>query len=112
MGLRYRDLPVKHVRGTQLHNWKQEILRTLLCWAGCRRALDYYNKAARNSPNNWALQQELAQLLLRLKHYEGAEKVRKGQLRSKVGRAGGEAAEKPAVEGTPHLPAEQPWLVG
>ena len=44
-------------------------------WAACRRALDYYNKAARNSPNNWALQQELAQLLLRLKNYEGAEKV-------------------------------------
>ena len=50
-------------------------MRSPVCWAGCRRALDYYNKAARNSPNNWALQQELAQLLLRLKNYEGAEKV-------------------------------------
>ena len=62
----------------------REISKTLVCWTGCRRALDYYNKAARNSPNNWVLQQELAQLLLRLKNYEGAEKVCEGQLRSHV----------------------------
>ena len=59
-------------------------LTDFACWAGCRRALDYYNKAARNSPNNWALQQELAQLLLRLKNYEGAEKVCEGRRWSKL----------------------------
>ena len=40
-----------------------------------RRALDYYHKAVRNSPANLPLQLHLANLLLRLKSWDSAEKV-------------------------------------
>ena len=40
-----------------------------------RRALDYYHKAVRNSPANLPMQLHLANLLLRLKSWDGAEKV-------------------------------------
>lgn len=40
-----------------------------------RRALDYYHKAVRNSPANQPLQLHLAKLLLRLRSWDGAEKV-------------------------------------
>lgn len=41
----------------------------------CRRALDYYNRAVRIAPSNWALQQELAELLLRLRSFDAADRV-------------------------------------
>ena len=40
-----------------------------------RRALDYYHKAVRNSPANLPMQLHLANLLLRLKSWDSAEKV-------------------------------------
>ena len=40
-----------------------------------RRALDYYHKAVRNSPASVPLQLHLANLLLRLKSWDSAEKV-------------------------------------
>jgi len=41
-----------------------------------RRALDYYHKAVRNSPANQPLQLHLARLLLRLRSWDSAEKVK------------------------------------
>ncbi len=41
-----------------------------------RRALDYYHKAVRNSPANRPLQLHLARLLLRLRSWDSAEKVK------------------------------------
>ena len=40
-----------------------------------RRALDYYHRAVRNSPANLALHLHLANLLLRLKSWDSAQKV-------------------------------------
>ena len=40
-----------------------------------RRALDFYHRAVRNSPANLALHLHLANLLLRLKSWDSAQKV-------------------------------------
>lgn len=54
-----------------------EIGAALVATHQYRRALDYYHRAVRNSPANLALHLHLANLLVRLKSWEGAHKVRK-----------------------------------
>ena len=77
-----------HVRGEQLQaleaaleqqpkdgDLAAQIGDALVATHQYRRALDYYHKAVRNSPANLPLQLHLANLLLRLKSWDSAEKV-------------------------------------